>query len=172
MDDVPAPIARVLSGEQVTQSEMTIPIPPEDWDPEAAEAGDAREFVSAVVRNDAGALLLIRNQWGGGWKTPGGTVEDGETLAEAVCREVREETGVECEVERPVHVTRQVFEHAADPERRGTGFLVTFEARATNPTLADDPGVDGETIRDVAWFDAMPDECANPELLGEYLDGE
>lgn len=77
-----------------------------------------------------------------------------------------------CEVERPVHVTRQVFQHAENPDWTGTDHLVVYETRATDPVLADDPGVDGETIRDVAWFDAMPEGCANPDLVGEYLDGE
>jgi ADP-ribose pyrophosphatase YjhB (NUDIX family) len=171
-DDAPPSIERVLAAEQVTRDETTIEITPADWEPGAAEAGEAGLFVRGVVRSEAGELLLVRNQWGGGWKLPGGTVESAESPDAAVRREVREETGVDCVVERPVRVTRQVFEHAANPERRGTGFLVTFETRATDaePVVADDPGVDGETIRDVAWFDAVPDECANPGLVGEYLE--
>ena len=47
---------------------------------------------------DAGDLLLVRRgfePWAGHWAVPGGRVEAGETLAEAVVREVAEETGLE-----------------------------------------------------------------------------
>ncbi|MBI2710620.1 MAG: NUDIX domain-containing protein [Actinobacteria bacterium] len=53
--------------------------------------------VGAVVVDD-GQLLLIRRGRGmaaGEWSVPGGRVEAGETLAEAVVRELAEETGLE-----------------------------------------------------------------------------
>lgn len=53
--------------------------------------------VGAVVL-DEGRLLLVRRGHGpaaGEWSLPGGRVEQGETLAEAVLRELVEETGVE-----------------------------------------------------------------------------
>jgi 8-oxo-dGTP diphosphatase len=53
--------------------------------------------VGAVVVVDD-ELLLIRRGHGPGageWSVPGGRVEPGETLAEAVVREVAEETGLE-----------------------------------------------------------------------------
>lgn len=54
--------------------------------------------VGAVVVHD-GSLLLVRRGHGpaaGEWAVPGGRVEWGEMLAEAVVREVAEETGLEC----------------------------------------------------------------------------
>lgn len=54
--------------------------------------------VGAVVVHD-GSLLLVRRGHGpaaGEWSVPGGRVEWGEMLAEAVVREVAEETGLEC----------------------------------------------------------------------------
>lgn len=57
----------------------------------------AEVCVGAVVVVDD-ELLLIRRGHGPGageWSVPGGRVEPGETLAEAVVREVAEETGLE-----------------------------------------------------------------------------
>jgi 8-oxo-dGTP diphosphatase len=58
--------------------------------------------VGAVVVN-TGRLLMVRRgkEPGKGlWSIPGGRVERGEYLADAVRREVKEETGVDVEVDR------------------------------------------------------------------------
>ena len=51
-----------------------------------------------VVVVDADRLLMVRRGRGpaaGEWSIPGGRVEEGETLAEAVVRELQEETNLE-----------------------------------------------------------------------------
>ena len=56
-----------------------------------------RLCVGAIAVSD-GRLLLIRRGHEpatGQWSVPGGRVEEGETVAEAVVRELREETGVD-----------------------------------------------------------------------------
>lgn len=53
--------------------------------------------VGAVVRDDAGRLLLIQRGHEpamGSWSVPGGRVEPGETDSQAVQREIAEETGL------------------------------------------------------------------------------
>lgn len=50
-----------------------------------------RLAVRAVIHADGKILMVKTNR--GDYKFPGGGVEEGETLGEALCREVREETG-------------------------------------------------------------------------------
>jgi 8-oxo-dGTP diphosphatase len=53
--------------------------------------------VGAVIKDDQGRLLLIKrgHEPGAGlWSIPGGRIEPGETDAEALVREMREETGL------------------------------------------------------------------------------
>jgi ADP-ribose pyrophosphatase YjhB (NUDIX family) len=53
--------------------------------------------VGAIVRDDAGRLLLVQrghDPEAGRWSLPGGRVEPGETDAEALAREMHEETGL------------------------------------------------------------------------------
>ena len=56
--------------------------------------------VSGVVRDDAGRVLLARRTDNGRWSIPAGLIDPGEQPADAVVREVFEETGVHAAVER------------------------------------------------------------------------
>ncbi|MGL5859438.1 MAG: NUDIX hydrolase [Angustibacter sp.] len=49
-------------------------------------------------------LLMLRQPHRVGWSLPGGLLDRGESAAEAVVREVREELGVRIEVGRPITV--------------------------------------------------------------------
>ncbi len=58
----------------------------------------APQLCVGAVAVDAERLLLVRRGRGpaqGRWSVPGGRVETGETMSEAVVRELREETGLE-----------------------------------------------------------------------------
>ena len=82
--------------------------------------------VGAIVRDDQGRLLMVQRGHApsaGTWSVPGGRVESGESDADAVVREVREETGLEVRpnelvghVERPGPggVVYDIFDYAAD----------------------------------------------------------
>ncbi len=67
--------------------------------------------VAAVVIEQERVVLVRRGQPPayGEWSLPGGAVELGETLQEAVEREVREEIGLQVQVMEPVAVLDRIF---------------------------------------------------------------
>jgi ADP-ribose pyrophosphatase YjhB (NUDIX family) len=71
-----------------------------DWE----RALGVRPSVSAVIFDRRGRLLLQQRSDGGQWGLPGGSVQIGESVRNAVIREVREETGLRVVVRRLVGV--------------------------------------------------------------------
>jgi 8-oxo-dGTP diphosphatase len=94
---------------------------------------------AAIFHRDE--LLLVRRvpDFPGRWELPGGSVEDGEELEEALRREVREETGLGVVVGRPFHVS--TFE--TDAADGGRVQVVAIEylcaARARGPVRLHPP---------------------------------
>jgi 8-oxo-dGTP pyrophosphatase MutT (NUDIX family) len=73
-------------------------------EPDHARALGVRASVCAVILDGRGRLLLQRRSDGGQWGLPGGSIEAGESVADAVRREVREETGLGVSVGRLVGI--------------------------------------------------------------------
>lgn len=68
-------------------------------DPNAPKANSVVPSVVAIVRDDAGRILLIHKTDNDLWALPGGGHEIGESIVDTVIREVKEETGYDVEVE-------------------------------------------------------------------------
>ena len=66
--------------------------------PEAPKANSLVPAVNVVVANDAAEILLIRRTDNGNWALPGGTIDLGESVAQAAVRETLEESGIECAI--------------------------------------------------------------------------
>jgi 8-oxo-dGTP diphosphatase len=56
--------------------------------------------VAGVVIDDESRILVVKRQDNGAWQIPGGILERAETLEHGVRREVREETGIDIEVQQ------------------------------------------------------------------------
>lgn len=96
---------------------------------------------------EAGRILLLDQDTDGprSWSLPGGIVEDGETLVEALVREMREETGTLVEIGRLLYVC----DHPAANVLH-VSFAVTRAGGTLGASLA---GADSRPIRDVTFVD-------------------
>jgi len=73
-------------------------------------SGSVVPCVGAVIKDDRGRLLLIKRGHAPGaglWSLPGGRIEPGETDAEALVREMREETGLVIEAGQLIGTVRR-----------------------------------------------------------------
>ncbi len=116
--------------------------------------------VGAVVVDDAGRLLLIRRGHApsaGFWSVPGGHVEPGETLPEAIVREVREETGLDV---RPGAVVGRLSIPGDGVVYDVTDFVCTLVGPPAVPVAGDDAA--DVLFADAATLDRLP---CTPRLL-------
>ncbi|MGA7884453.1 MAG: NUDIX hydrolase [Acidobacteriaceae bacterium] len=94
---------------------------------------------AVIVRGgEEPSVLLIRRghePLKGEWSLPGGAVELGETLEEAICREVLEETGLVVEPAGMVQALDRIVRDA-DGRVRYHYVLVDFLCRVTGGSLA------------------------------------
>ena len=107
--------------------------------------------VGAVIKDDAGRLLLIKRGHDPGrglWSVPGGRVEAGETDEEAVAREVREETGLVVVAGRLIGSVR--LPGGVDGD--GTG--IQFDVRDYAAAVAGGELAAGDDADDVTWASA------------------
>jgi ADP-ribose pyrophosphatase YjhB (NUDIX family) len=140
-------------------------------DPNAPPANSLVPGGSAIVVDQQGEILLQRRADNDRWALPGGTMEIGETLADAVIREVREETGLDVEPVRIVGVysdPRHVFAYADGEVRQE--FSICLACRIVGGQLTA-----SEESSQVAFF--APEEIERLDMhpsirmrIRDYLD--
>jgi ADP-ribose pyrophosphatase YjhB (NUDIX family) len=67
-------------------------------DPTAPKANSLVPSVTAIVTDTSDAILLVHKTDNDLWALPGGGMDLGESIAQTVAREVKEETGLDVEV--------------------------------------------------------------------------
>jgi mutator protein MutT len=113
--------------------------------------------VGAVIVDRDHVLLIKRahEPLKGAWSVPGGVVELGETLTDALAREVREETGLEVEVGPVLEVVDRV-QRDADGRVEYHFVIIDYLCRARGGTLAC-----GTDASDARWFSRAELESAS-----------
>ena len=121
--------------------------------------------VAALVRNERGQILFLVRSDNGLWDLPAGAIDPGETPAQAIVREVREETGLLVE---PVAVAgvfggkgfRLRYQNGDEVEYT----VIVFECRVVGGELAP---LDGEAaeLHFIDGADHPPLEADFPDAL-------
>lgn len=92
--------------------------------------------VAGLVRNDKDEILLLKSP-NRGWEYPGGMVEPGEALQDALIREIKEETGVDVEITGFIGVCKNIQKDVVN---------IDFSCKYTGGELAT-----GDESLDVKW---------------------
>lgn len=149
-----------------------------------------RNVVRAVVLDSAGRVLLLQvgeldnPEFGRAWELPGGGIEPGETHAEAVIRELREETGIVITSEQVAVPTwkRDVLYDYRGMRRLQHETISLVRLAEPAPTIQDmlRDGFEQLDLFDARWWTQQQilssDEWfyprSLPSMLSRFLDGE
>ena len=117
--------------------------------------------VTGVVFDDQKRVLLVRQRDVGVWSTPGGSIEPNETPANAVVREVWEETGLHIRPTRILGVFGGPQCAVTYPNGHETTYVTTvFECQVEGGTLVEDTDETAASAfvdpKDVAGYPMTP----------------
>jgi 8-oxo-dGTP pyrophosphatase MutT (NUDIX family) len=143
-----------------------------------------REAARALVVTPAADVLLVHFvfPWGACWVLPGGGIEPGESVLQALIRELHEETGLVGVDPGPrlyVHERRYIGPGPGDHAgQRDIVHLVEVPARFEPAPAILEAGLRAEHVTEVRWFRA--EELADlplmpsmlPEILADWRAGE
>jgi 8-oxo-dGTP diphosphatase len=113
--------------------------------------------VGAIVVCD-GELLVIKDRFFPGYKLPGGHIERGESIKEALRREVFEETGVHIEFESIVNLG-----HFQNGQFGESNLYIVCTARAKSKEIS---VMDASEIAEAKWI--SPEEFLGSEEVNTY----
>jgi ADP-ribose pyrophosphatase YjhB (NUDIX family) len=104
--------------------------------------------VSGVILDDQKRILLLRHRYwkSGSWGLPSGYAEHKEKLEEALCRELREETGYQIQVYALLRLV--------------SGYKLRIEASYVGTVIGGDLHLDHKEVTEARFFavDELPEE--------------
>jgi nucleoside triphosphatase len=102
--------------------------------------------VGALIVNEEGKILLAKShKWFAKYTLPGGHIEVGETMREAVAREVKEEVGLDVEVAEMLLMQEAIF--AEEFWKRRHFIFFDFLCKSRDPQVK----LDGRELQEYVW---------------------
>lgn len=124
--------------------------------------GKIRLGCTAAIFNEERKVLLTRRQDNGQWCLPGGRMESGESVEEAIVREVFEETGLRVRLARLVGVYSDPNQLVVYPDGNQAQIVaIHFLAEVTGGTLGLSDETSGFGYFSLAEMDGM-------DMLGHH----
>jgi 8-oxo-dGTP diphosphatase len=121
--------------------------------------------VDAIIEAEGGIILIKRKNPPPGWAIPGGFVDYGESLEDAVRREAKEETGLDIKLLRQFHT---YSDPGRDP-RHHTVSTIFIASASGRPVAGDDAKEAG-----IFTKDSLPKDIAfdHRQILEDYFRGK
>ncbi|MFT3909247.1 MAG: NUDIX domain-containing protein [Ferruginibacter sp.] len=116
--------------------------------------------VAAAIFNNKGEILLQKRKDVNKWCIISGHVEFGETIEEAILREIKEETNIKADIVRFIGVYSSPESQTYNYADRNVQYITSyFEAALTDPI---DPGYSNHETMELKFFktDSIPAELA------------
>jgi 8-oxo-dGTP pyrophosphatase MutT (NUDIX family) len=126
-----------------------------------------RPAAYAIIVND-GRILLITNHSSGKLFPPGGGVELGERIEDALKREVKEETGIEIEIEQFCFFREGFFYYdPSDTAYHTLSFFFTCTPKTLD--LIDDDQIEDDEAETPRWIDPSSLSAEDFQICGEKI---
>lgn len=132
--------------------------------------GSVIRCVGAVIKDDRGRLLLIKRghtPGAGLWSLPGGRIEPGETDAEALVREMREETGLVIEAGQLIGSVRRPTQDGNVLDIRDYAATVTGGTLRAGDDAADARWVDASELESLPITEGLVEALTSWGVLGQ-----